>query len=95
MRIVLLAMAFSVAAETFPPVGDLPVQFGMPDPFIKADGSRISSKAEWPAQRDYLKAMLAYYQYGKRPPVPTDFGLKKLDSKPVFDGRALQERYRA
>jgi len=27
----------------FPTVGELPVQNGMPDPFLKADGSRIMS----------------------------------------------------
>ncbi len=79
---------------TFPPVGKLPVHSGMPDPFVKPDGTRLTSKAEWPAQRDYLKAMMAYYQFGERPPLPKDFGLEKLESKSVFAGKAVQERYR-
>ncbi|MDP6523323.1 MAG: hypothetical protein QGH15_03790 [Kiritimatiellia bacterium] len=78
---------------TFPPVGELPVHSGMPDPFVKSDGTRLTTKAEWPAQRHYLKAMMAYYQFGERPPLPKDVGLEKLESKSVFAGKAFQERY--
>jgi hypothetical protein len=81
------------AAYTFPPVGDLPVHSAMPDPFVKPDGTRLTTKAEWPAQRHYLKAMMACYQYGKRPPLPEEFGLQKLESTSVFAGKALHERY--
>ncbi|MFT5127490.1 MAG: hypothetical protein ACI8W8_001093 [Rhodothermales bacterium] len=78
---------------SFPPVGELPAHSGMPDPFVKPDGTRLTTKAEWPAQRHYLKAMLAYYQYGERPPLPNDFGLDKLESKSVLAGKAVHERY--
>ena len=77
----------------FPTVGELPVQNGMPDPFLKADGSRIMSTEEWPAQRTYLKAMLAYYMYGTMPPRPKHFDLKRIWNKPVFTGKAVHERY--
>ena len=77
----------------FPTVGELPVQNGMPDPFLKADGSRIISTEEWPAQRTYLKAMLAYYMYGTMPPRPKHFDLKRIWNKPVFTGKAVHERY--
>ena len=49
----------------FPPAEELLPQEGMPDPFVKSDGSRIASTKEWPAQRAYLKAMLAHYQIGR------------------------------
>ncbi len=77
----------------FPPVEELPVLDGLPDPFVKPDGSRISSTHEWPAQRAYLKAMLAYYLYGSMPPRPKQFDLKRLSGDPVFDGKAIHERY--
>ncbi len=81
------------AAWKFPPVEELPVQDGMPDPFVKPDGTRVKSRDEWPAQREYLKSMLAHYLYGSMPPRPEGFRLERVKSKPAFDGRAVQELY--
>ena len=36
----------------------------LPDPFLKPDGTRVQRVGEWPAQREYLKEMLAHYLYG-------------------------------
>ncbi|NQT87834.1 hypothetical protein HQ560_13795, partial [bacterium] len=80
-------------AFKYPPASELPVQEGMPDPFVGPDGTRLTSKEEWPAQRVYLKAMLAHYLYGAMPPRPKQFKLERVQSKPVFDGQAVQERY--
>ena len=62
----------SVAAGRyiFPPVEQLADNANMPDPFKKPDGSRVSNLAEWPQQREYLKAMLQHYLYGHLPPKP-------------------------
>ena len=76
----------------FPPARELPVQDGMPDPFVKPDGTRVKSREEWPVQRQYLKAMLTHYLYGSAPPRPKEFGLERVESKPVF-ANAIQERY--
>lgn len=54
----------------FPEVDALPDQVTMPDPFRKPDGSRVTTLAEWPEQREYLKAMLEFYLYGHLPPRP-------------------------
>lgn len=43
----------------------------MPDPFKKLDGTRVTSLAQWPEQRVYLKALMQYYLYGYIPPRPT------------------------
>ena len=51
----------------FPPVDELPEQEGLPDPFIGPDGKRIQSIDDWPAQREYLKAILSHYKYGHMP----------------------------
>lgn len=91
----------SVAADSdplkttweFPTVEGLPVHEGMPDPFVKPDGSRVTSTKQWPAQRVYLKAMLTHYLYGSMPPRPTDFGLERTMSRLAFDGLAINERY--
>jgi len=96
--------AISAAAQTVPPatlesstvfpaVEKLPTQDGMPDPFLKADGTRVETKEEWSIQRAYLKAMLAHYLYGSMPPRPKQFDLKRIESKPIFDGKAIHECY--
>jgi len=54
----------------FPPVEELPDKPLMPDPFKKPDGTRVTSLAEWPQQRVYLKALLQHYLYGHLPPKP-------------------------
>ena len=66
---------------------------GLPDPFIKADGSRIQSKDEWDDQRAYITAMLEYYQYGTRPPVPEDVHVEETLSQDIYDGLATEKRY--
>ncbi len=77
----------------FPATSDLPVQDGMPDPFLGPDGTRLKSPEDWPAQREYLKAMLAHYQYDHMPPRPEQFDLKRTQSASAFDGNAVQEQY--
>jgi hypothetical protein len=77
----------------FPPVDELPIHDGMPDPFVKSDGSRVTSIEQWPAQRAHLKAMLAHYLYGEMPPRAQDFDLKRLTSKPAFGDAAVEEGY--
>lgn len=59
-----------MANYTFLPYEQLPELHTLPDPFLKPDGTRISSPYEWEQQRDYLKAMLAHYLYGEMPPAP-------------------------
>lgn len=75
-----------VTGQAFPPPGKLPKQTGLPDPFRKADGTRVKSRDEWPEQRRYLKAMLAYYQYGRMPPKPDDAHVEWGKPERVFDG---------
>lgn len=99
LRFVLLVpvLASGVLAETeshrFTPPADLPGQAGLPDPFLKPDGSRVQSMSDWPAQRAYLKEMLAHYQYGHMPPRPKEFDLRRLQEENAFDGGAVWERY--
>ena len=42
----------------FPDVANLPIQKGLSDPFLMANGKRVESSQDWLRQRDYLKAML-------------------------------------
>ena len=70
---------------------DLPSIPELPDPFEKPDGSRVMVPEEWPAQREYLKEMLAHYLYGH---MPKDSGVTKGEvvfSRPVYNGKAVAE----
>jgi hypothetical protein len=50
-----------VAPDQLPAVSELP------DPFLQADGTRIASAAQWPAQRAQLLATVLHYGYGEPP----------------------------
>jgi len=86
------ALSAEGAKYTFPSVDKLPDQASMPDPFVMADGSRVATKAHWARQREYLKAMLAHYQYGRMPPRPKKLDVKQTSSTKVFGGKAIDVR---
>ncbi len=82
--------AFPVHADIFPAVGELPVHAGLPDPFLKVDGTRVTTKTEWKQQREYLKRMLEHYQYGHLPPAPEKVRWVTDSKTTYFDGKAEQ-----
>ncbi len=63
----------------------------LPDPFLKPDGTRVTDASQWPAQRAYLKAMLAHYLYGDMPPPPDNTTGRVLFARPCYAGRAIAE----
>ena len=66
---------------------------GLPDPFLKANGERIKTVEEWPVQRDYIKSMLAHFQYGQMPPTPDPIRVEEISSHEVYEGRGVQKNY--
>ena len=70
---------------------DLPRIQELPDPFLRADSSRVTSEEEWSEQREYLKELLAVYMYGKMPPAPASTRGEILFSRPVYGGQAIAE----
>ena len=60
----------------FPSIDQLPKQSGLADLFKTIEGQQIVSKSCWFEHREYLKAMLAHYQYGYMPPRPNKVQLK-------------------
>jgi len=66
----LLAATALAQSYHFPPVDSLPDNPYLPDPFKKVDGTRVTSRSEWPEHRAYLRAMLEHYLYGRVPPRP-------------------------
>src|SRR5690606_29956232 len=45
-------------------------QAGLPDPFLRPDGSRVASRAQWPCQRRTLQATAQAQGYGTPRPGP-------------------------
>jgi hypothetical protein len=83
------------AATVFPKIDQLVEQKGLPDPFRRADGSRVKTVPEWKAQRTYLKALLTHYMYGRMParPTPNQVRIRRTDMQKVFGGEAVEERF--
>ncbi|WP_229487540.1 alpha/beta hydrolase [Pseudoduganella lutea] len=65
------SLSHAIPAYAFVEVDALPEQPLIPDPFLKPDGTRVRSRAEWPAQRAYLRAKMEHYLYGTIPPNPS------------------------
>ena len=56
-----------------PAFSDLPSIPYLPDPFKKADGSRITTRDEWRVRRAEIKAILEHYDVGEKPGKPDTF----------------------
>jgi hypothetical protein len=54
----------------------------LPDPFTKADGSRITTREEWRCRRAEIRAMLERYDVGEKPGKPSTF-------KAILDGNTI------
>jgi hypothetical protein len=82
-----------VVDYSFRPVRELKRQHGLQDPFLMPNGKRISSKADWEKQRQYIKSMLEHYQYGEMPPAPKNVTVKETLSEKILDGKAERKLY--
>ncbi|MDR0636557.1 MAG: hypothetical protein LBF87_05715 [Treponema sp.] len=63
----------------------------LPDPFLKPDGTRVKSAAEWEEQRVYLKEMLAHYLYGHIPPESGGASGAIISREFAHNGDAIKE----
>ena len=94
---VVLFLDYSFSQEeiryTFKPVQELHRQHGLQDPFLMHDGKRVSSLEEWKKQRQYIKAMLKYYQYGEMPSAPQHVVVTETSSTKILNGTAEQKLY--
>ena len=72
----LLAMAAPLAVIAQDCPVSLPADFSpaanakLPDPFLQADGSRITTKDQWKCQRNFLSQLIQKYELGDMPPPP-------------------------
>lgn len=90
MFLSLVASHLLSPASEFPPASQLPNRPGLPDPLLKPDGTTLQSTSDWPAQRGFLKQLLATYQYGHMPerPDPASVALEITSEKTIGDGTA-------
>jgi hypothetical protein len=75
----------------FPPVDKLPAIAELPDPFLRADGTRVKTREEWSQQRKHLLSLVLYYEYGPLPPVPNNVEGKELSTKRVEATGAMEK----
>ena len=60
----------STAPGCATPIAAGPPSPGLPDPFARADGTRIADRADWPCQRQALQATVEAHVYGPGAPDP-------------------------
>ncbi|HLX94992.1 MAG TPA: hypothetical protein VKU37_04535 [Verrucomicrobiae bacterium] len=78
--------AANAAPEAFPEVKDLPVRPEMPDAMTMADGTKVTTLAQWRARRGEMKAILEHYELGHAPPPPGDVSGQDLKSGLLLNG---------
>jgi len=81
------------AEYEFANVENLPLQKGLPDPFLMPDCKRVQTLQDWRKQREYIKAMLAHYLYGHMPPRPKKIEIKQVDFKSIYNSKGVEEQY--
>jgi len=78
--------ATRAAPVTFPDVKDLPVRQEMPDALTMADGTKVTTLAQWRARREEMKAILEHYELGHAPPPPDHVSGQDIKSGLLLDG---------
>jgi len=59
------------SCSSFPTQGQYAKNAKLPDPFLKADGTRVKSKEEWACKRDEIRQQFQRLELGVKPPKPT------------------------
>jgi hypothetical protein len=93
LGIISVGFAEDKAEYEFSNVESLPLQKELPDPFLMPDGKRVHTLKDWPGQREYIKAMLAHYLYGRMPPRPKKIEINQVDSSSIYNGKGVEEQY--
>jgi hypothetical protein len=83
-----LTTVSSLRAQTMPEVKDLPVRAEMPDVMTMADGTKVTTPAQWQTRREEMKSILEFYELGHAPPPPGNVTGEDIQSHPVLDGTA-------
>ncbi|KAF2795426.1 carbohydrate esterase family 15 protein [Melanomma pulvis-pyrius CBS 109.77] len=65
------ASTSEVSCPTLPTTINYASNPKLPDPFLTLNGTRVTSKAQWPCRREEIKQLLQRYALGTMPPKPT------------------------
>jgi hypothetical protein len=58
-------------APPLPPLDQLPAIAALPDPFLSANGSRVTTREDWRCRRREVAAQIQNYEMGERPGRPS------------------------
>lgn len=83
----------ALGADELPAAVGLPA--GLPDPLRRADGTVITTPADWSLRRAELRELFAREMYGRMPGRPAElrFELLESDSR-ALDGQAVRQQFR-
>lgn len=70
-----------------PGVAELPIRPDMPDVLTMDDGTKVTTRAQWPQRREELKRVLAYYAVGQMPPPPGNVKGHEVKAEILADGK--------
>ncbi len=95
MKILLIALAMSLANAEYTAAAALTEVSSLPDPFQFEDGRRVTTTEEWGERRREIIASISQYEYGHMPPAPGNvFRAETLESGTRFDDASHFESLR-
>lgn len=76
--------------RSFPPVAELPLRPGFPDPLMLLDGRRVTTREQWfNERRPELIALFQHYMYGNIPAPPQEVrGTVEREDRRALNGKA-------
>jgi hypothetical protein len=79
-----------MAHSEFPEVSRLPSRPDLPDPLVRLNGERVTTKEQWlNKRRPELKELFQHYMYGYLPPAPEKVDCKvERENSRLFGGKA-------
>ncbi len=88
-----LLLTTAVVGAEFPPVEKLPARPELPDPLVRFNGERVTTKEQWlKERRPELKALFQHYMYGYLPePAKVTAKVEREDKKALGGKATLKE----
>lgn len=83
----------SAPAVALPDLDKLPSIKELPDPFLMSNGRRVATKADWAAQRERIKEMVLYYEYGHLAPTPRNITATESSTKQLETIGATEKQF--
>ncbi|HEX4000574.1 MAG TPA: acetylxylan esterase [Pirellulales bacterium] len=88
-----LSFAASAAPAEFPDADQLPSVKQLPDPLVMFDGTPVTSKQQWLAERKpELKRLFQHYMYGNLPPAPKITATVDQADRELLGGKAIMKQ---